>query len=304
MPRVARKKYSESVYHIMSRSISEVDLFLSDEDKNYYLYLLKRYCEKYHSSIYAYCLMDNHVHVYLNPRGVDISKFMHCLNNAYVSYFNRTHKRHGHLFQGRFASCIVTNDTYSLTLSAYIHNNAKDIPGYNGREEEYPYSSYGIYLGLRNDINGLVDMDFILKQFSRDADRAREKYKAFTSSMRDTGIMKELDNDIIKAYTENEYRSEKSYIPRDNNTETIIQKLYRALGETQMDSLKAKYHRDKSKLRALAAYAMRVLCGCTYKDICKIIENMSLSGVASLIEKGYKLYKEENRYREIFSALV
>ena len=304
MPRVARRKSSESVYHVMSRSISEIDLFSCDEDKNYYLYLLKRYCNKFHSSIYAYCIMDNHMHLYLNPRGVDISKFMHCLNSAYVSYFNRRYKRHGHLFQGRFASFIVTNDTYSLTLSAYIHNNAKDIPGYSGREEEYPYSSYGVYLGLRKDINGLVDTDFILKQFSSDPVRAREKYKAFTFSKRDTGIMKEIDTDILKAYTENEYRSEKFCIPRENNAESIIHKVCKALGEGHVEGLKAKYHRDKSRLRAFAAYVMRILCGCTYKDICKFLGNMSLSGVVSLTEKGYRLYKEEDKYKEAFSMLL
>jgi REP element-mobilizing transposase RayT len=67
MPRSARKKASEALYHIMSRSISEVDLFARDEDKHYYLSLLRRYCGKYHASIYAYCIMDNHVHLYLNP---------------------------------------------------------------------------------------------------------------------------------------------------------------------------------------------------------------------------------------------
>lgn len=41
MPRAARKKSAESMYHIMSRSISEIDLFRDDEDKAKYLYLLK-----------------------------------------------------------------------------------------------------------------------------------------------------------------------------------------------------------------------------------------------------------------------
>ncbi|MDH7565318.1 MAG: transposase, partial [Clostridiales bacterium] len=137
MPRAARKKSGGSMYHVMSRSISEIDLFRCDEDKAYYLTLLKRYTEKYYCKIYAYCLMNSHVHLYINPCGFDISSFMLSLNTAYVTYYNRRYQRHGHLFQGRFASTIVDNDTYSLTLSAYIHNNAKDLPDYAGKEELY-----------------------------------------------------------------------------------------------------------------------------------------------------------------------
>jgi len=304
MPRVARKKSSEALYHIMCRSISEVDLFSSNEDKLYYLELLKKYCEKYHSSIIAYCIMDNHVHLYINPRGEDVSTIMHSLNSAYVSYFNRRYKRHGHLFQGRFASCMITSDTYSLTLSAYIHNNAKDIPGFSGREEEYPYSSYGIYTGLRQNKDGFVDTQFIMQQFSLDQSRAREKYRAFVTSMRDTGIMKEIDEDIIRAYTDNEYRSEKKFINREKIPEAIVERLCGMLGETRPQDLILKYRRDKSSLRAFITYVMRVLCGCTYRRICEIIGNLSLSAVVRLTGEGYRLYKEDKRYSDAFTALI
>ncbi|RCX07077.1 REP element-mobilizing transposase RayT, partial [Anaerobacterium chartisolvens] len=231
MPRAARKKSEECMYHVMSRSISEIDLFQCDEDKDYYLALLKRYKDKYYCRIYAYALMDNHVHIYINPCGYDISLFMRCLNNAYVAYFNRKYNRHGHLYQGRFASSIVDSDTYSLTLSAYIHNNPKDLPEYAGREELYRYSSYGIYTGLRKDLEEVIDVSFILAHFGRDKKAAREKYRAFTESMKETGIMKEVDNNILRAYTENVYNSEKSYIVRNRMPEEIIQRIGQFLGE-------------------------------------------------------------------------
>jgi hypothetical protein len=236
--------------------------------------------------------------------GVDVSTFMHGLNSAYVSYFNRRYKRHGHLFQGRFASKIVTGDTYSLTLSAYIHNNSKDISGYNGREEEYPYSSYGIYTGLRDDKEGFIDTSFILKQFSSDASRAREKYKAFVEIMRDTGIMKEIDTEILRQYTQNEYRSEKRHITREKSTDRVIQKACELLGESQPESIRLKYQREKSSLRAFIAYIMRVLCGCTYKKICETIGNLSLSGVVRLSREGYRLYTQYKIYRDVFGALI
>ena len=304
MPRAARKKSEECMYHVMSRSISEVDLFQCDEDKDYYLGLLKRYIEKYHCKIYAYALMDNHVHFYINPCGYDISLFMRCLNNAYVSYYNKRYQRCGHLFQGRFASTIVDNDTYSLTLSAYIHNNPKDLPGFAGKEEHYRYSSYGIYTGLRKDAEGIVDTEFILSHFSNDEKSAQQKYRAFTESMRETGIMKEVDNNITKAYTENVYSSEKRYIVRNRAPEEIIHKVGELLGERLPQGIRAKYSRETSKFRAFAAYVMRALCGYTYKNICEYIGNISMSGVSRLSNKGYRLLDENERYRKAFDLLI
>ena len=161
MPRKSREKHNRAIYHIMCRSISEILLFRDNDDKFYYLSLLKKNTDKYKCSIYAYCLMDNHLHLHLDPKGYDISKFMHSINTAYVLYYNKKYKRHGHVLQERFQSRILDSDRYNLAVSAYIHNNPKNIEVYTGREEEYKYSSYGIYLGLRKDEHKLVDINFI-----------------------------------------------------------------------------------------------------------------------------------------------
>ncbi|RCX19422.1 REP element-mobilizing transposase RayT [Anaerobacterium chartisolvens] len=304
MPRAARKKSVECTYHVMSRSISEIDLFQCDEDKDYYLALLKKYKDKYCCKIYAYALMDNHVHVYINPCGYDISLFMRCLNNAYVAYFNRRYNRHGHLYQGRFGSTIVDSDTYSLTLSAYIHNNPKDLPDYAGKEELYRYSSYGIYTGRRKDLEGIVDVSFILAHFGGDKNAAREKYRAFTESMRETGIMKEVDNSIIRAYTENVYNSEKSYIVRNRTPEEIVQRVGQLLGERLEEALRRKHSRETSKVRAFVTYIMRILCGYTYKSICKYMGNMSTGGVTRLSNEGFRLLKKNIQYNNAFNSLI
>ena len=304
MPRAARKKSKDAMYHVMSRSISEIDLFQCDEDKEYYLMLLKKYNEKYQCRIYSFILMDNHVHIYINPCGADISSFMQSLNTAYVCYYNKRYKRHGPLFQGRFGSKIVDNNTYSLTLSAYIHNNAKDLPSYAGKEEYYAYSSYGIYLGLMEDTYKIVDTEYILRLFSKNKIRSQQKYKAFVESMKDTGIMKEVDENIMVAYTENEYICEKYYIVRDRSTDEIIDKIEEALGEKLPGWLRLKYSREASKIRAFATYVMRILCGYTYKDLCKYIGNMSISGISRLSNEGFKLIKECKRYQNAFNCLI
>jgi REP element-mobilizing transposase RayT len=73
MPRMARLKDKESIYHVMVRSIKEVNLFESDDDKIRYLEIVKRYMEKYKFKVYAYCLMLNHGHLMIDANGADIS---------------------------------------------------------------------------------------------------------------------------------------------------------------------------------------------------------------------------------------
>jgi hypothetical protein len=208
------------------------------------------------------------------------------------------------LFQGRFASSIVDNDTYSLTLSAYIHNNAKDLPGYAGKEEMYQYSSYGIYTGYRKDIDGLLDTGFLLEIFSKDASSARNKFRSFTESMRDTGIMKEIDENIMRSYTENEYRSEKQQVKRYERPDELLSKISKLLGENIPDEIKTKHSRETSKNRAFAIYVMRALCGYTYKKICESVGNMSMSGVSRLSSEGFKLLTREPTFKNAFNSLI
>ena len=130
MPRCARVKEKDAIYHVMVKSITEIPLFKKDDDKNEYLNLMKKYQTIYGFKVYAYCIMSNHAHFIIDPRGADISKIMHGLNFKYAQTFNKNNKRNGHLFQDRFKSKIVKTDRYLLILSAYIHNNPLKIKGY------------------------------------------------------------------------------------------------------------------------------------------------------------------------------
>ena len=91
MSRAARIKNPDGIYHVMARSIPEFDLFPSDEDKSHFLDLLQLCKEKYHCSIYAYCLMTNHYHLTIATNGYDISEFMKSLNLRYVKYINKVY---------------------------------------------------------------------------------------------------------------------------------------------------------------------------------------------------------------------
>ena len=116
MARKARLKSGDAIYHIMCKSISEVNLFRDSEDKEKYLSLTKKYKKLYNVKIYGYCLMDNHAHLLIDANGADISKVMHGINFSYAMYFNKKYEREGHLFKDRFKSKIVDNDRYLKTF--------------------------------------------------------------------------------------------------------------------------------------------------------------------------------------------
>lgn len=304
MPRRARQKNNESIYHIMCRSVSEFLLFRDDQDKKYYLELLKRYTDKYKCKVYAYCMMSNHLHLHLDPAGYDISKFMLCTNIAYVRYYNKKYNRHGPVFQERFESRILDSDEYNLAVSAYIHNNAKDIEGYAGREEEYPFSSYGIYLGIRKDILGLVDTGFITSLFnSRNSDRFVQRYREFVSHHRDVGTTAQKARQFSNAI-ENEYRSGRKIICREWHPSKIISYISDKLLINKPEGLMVKTKKRLLEYRALCVYSMRVLSGLGFRDICQYLYNMTTSACSTLCDRGYELTVNNSFYGGIIDELM
>ena len=162
MPKAARIKNPEAIYHVMARSITEFDMFKEDEDKNYFLDLLKICKEKYQCRVYAYCLMTNHYHILLDTNGFDISKFMKSLNQRYVKYINKKYRRRGHLLADRFNSKIVTNSEYALTVSAYIHNNEKTFLSTRIKYLNILFHQWEFILVNKKIKGNLIDTDFIL----------------------------------------------------------------------------------------------------------------------------------------------
>jgi REP element-mobilizing transposase RayT len=55
----------------------------------------------------AYCLMDNHVHLAIETGKTPLPRIMAGLQSSYRQYFNRRHRRSGHLFQGRYKALLA-----------------------------------------------------------------------------------------------------------------------------------------------------------------------------------------------------
>jgi REP element-mobilizing transposase RayT len=175
MPRQARVKGEYCIYHIIQRGNERKDIFFSDKDRERYLEIVRRMKDRYNFVMYAYCLMTNHTHLLINDNGNDISKIIQSINISYVQYINRCYRRCGHLFQDRFKSEIVDNDSYLLQVSKYIHNNPVKA-GLIREPRQYKWSSYTAYIGRNQDTNRFCEPERVLQLVSDKANKAKEGY--------------------------------------------------------------------------------------------------------------------------------
>ena len=177
MARPLRLSFENAVYHITSRGNRREQIFYNDEDRKKFLEKINETCLKYSFICFAYCLMDNHYHLFLQTLLPNLSEGMHYLNTSYTNWFKARHKIVGVVFQGRYKSLIVDENSYGVYLSAYIHLNpyradiVKDL-------REYLWSSYLDYVdGEKTSVR--LDTSLILKHFDNDLETARRKYEAY-----------------------------------------------------------------------------------------------------------------------------
>lgn len=148
MARQLRIDYPGAAHHVYSRGNQKLAIFLSDEDRFYFLKVLGDAFDRFGVIFLAYCLMPNHYHLMVRALLGSFSRALHLINTAYSVYLNKKHSRCGHLFQGRFKSILIEADTYAYELSRYIHLNPVRA-GMVRLPEDFQWSSYREFTGLR-----------------------------------------------------------------------------------------------------------------------------------------------------------
>jgi putative transposase len=138
--------------------------------------------------LFCFCLMPNHFHLMIQQLSERaIIEFMKSLTNAYVEYFNEKYNRRdiGPLFQGRYKAVLINKEPQFLCLPYYIHfHNPEEL--YKNETEknlirkvqDYPWSSYGDYLGKRNSKwiykKGIMEQFIETEKIQPDIETTRE----------------------------------------------------------------------------------------------------------------------------------
>lgn len=142
MPRPTRLHLPGIPQHITQRGNNRQSCFYAVEDYRLYLELLQAACRSHACELHAYVLMTNHVHLLLTPEYADsISLVIRDVGRDYVRTVNRTYRRTGTLWEGRYKSSLVDKWHYCLACYRYIELNPVRA-GMVRHPEDYPWSSY------------------------------------------------------------------------------------------------------------------------------------------------------------------
>ena len=170
----------DNIYHIYNRGVEKRPIFMDERDYSRFIRNLiifndsRRITNIEHKDIeqlaknrkllvdiLAFCLMPNHYHFLLRQvTDNGITEFMRKIGTGYVNYFNLKYKRVGTLFQGKFKSALIDNESQFIYIPHYIHLNPIDLTFPDWREKglkkpknaieflnSYKWSSYPDYIG-------------------------------------------------------------------------------------------------------------------------------------------------------------
>ncbi len=150
MARLARVVIPGVPHHVTQRGNRRLGVFFEDSDYEAYLALLRAWCAKAGTEIWAYCLMPNHVHLILTPSNPDGLRA--ALGETHRRYTQRINKREdwrGYLWQGRFHS-FPMDDRHLVACARYVAQNPVRA-GLVERAEDWRWSSARAHLAERDD---------------------------------------------------------------------------------------------------------------------------------------------------------
>ena len=192
MSRQARTKSSTGIYHVILRGINRQDIFEDNEDFLRFIETLSRYKEICEYELYGYCLMSNHIHLLIKEGKEPISQIMKRIGTSYVYWYNKKYDRIGHLFQDRYKSEMVEDDTYLLVVLRYIHRNPVKA-GIVSKMDQYEYHSYANYFKAGT----IIDQDLILAMFDSVHHKALQAFQKFMEVINSD---KCLDDDEVRKH--------------------------------------------------------------------------------------------------------
>lgn len=141
--RTPRKQCESGMYRVICRGVGKQLIFEDNKDRERFLALLAESGRRDSVEVIAWCLMGNHVHLLLHAPIEQISQCMKRICGSYAQLFNMRHARTGHLFQERFRSEPIEDESYLLTVVRYIHFNPEKAG--IAKQSDYRWSSYAEY---------------------------------------------------------------------------------------------------------------------------------------------------------------
>lgn len=285
MSRDLRIEFAGAFHHVMNRGYHHMDIFRSDEDFRFFINCLEEVFKSHTLVIHAYCLMDNHFHLFTETPNANLSKAMQRLQSRYAHYFKWKYEHVGKVFWKRYKSILVDTSTYGVDLVRYIHRNPLGHQVEN--LEDFKYSSYRSYLNIDSSPI-FLDINLILNRFDVNRSLAIQKLKKHTFL---DGASYWLPEDFIvgKSILGNENFIEriKEYLPETINEE--LAGLITLKKEDKVPVIKkfiSKLTVDFKLQKNLLIYALRKKTDLGIREIALMLgEKLSKSALSNRIRK-------------------
>jgi putative transposase len=188
MARIARVVVPDYPHHVIHRGNRRERVFFDDHDRRAYLAYLREQAKRTGIEFWAYCLMDNHVHFIAVPKKEDsFARGFAQAHKLYTRRINFKQEWRGHLWEGRFKSCVLS-EPHLYAAIRYVERNPVRA-GIAKKAWDYPWSSASAHVfGKKDNLlsnNFVPDIITDWKNYLLD-DRDDKNSRLFTSNA-DTG---------------------------------------------------------------------------------------------------------------------
>lgn len=339
MARPLRVDVEDGVYHVVTRGIDRNAIFRSDSDRKHWLMLMEGAVERFRLRLFAYVLMDNHVHLIVQTPDANLSQAIQWVKVSYSMWFNAKYNRVGPLFQGRFKSVLVdSDDGWLMDLSFYVHLNPVRLKMYGldkkGKKLEaagfkqasqdevkkrmaalrmYRWSSYRYYAGYARSIPEWLDMREILLRCPQEASLKfyRDEARRMVGSGHNLEFLDSLKNGValgsslfleqVRKFAGKPQRdvTGKKELRRKISWEGLIAVAEEVRGE----SWDVFGCRRGDVGRAVVFRMARQFCGMTLKEIGLAAGGVDYAAVSDRIRRYEKLKNQTDMEQQIASIL-
>jgi putative transposase len=143
MPRQKRIDEAGAIYHVINRGNARQKIFLKHEDYEAFIGILSEGLEKYPVELFAFTLMPNHWHLVLRPsKDGQMGKLLRWITATHSLRYHAHYQTRGegHIYQSRFKSFPVQDDSHFYVLCRYVERNPVRA-NLVKRAEEWRYGS-------------------------------------------------------------------------------------------------------------------------------------------------------------------
>ncbi len=150
MARMARLVVPGYPHHVTQRGNRRQKTFFCADDYRYYIELMAEFTRECGTSVWAYCLMPNHVHLVMVPEEEDgLRAALGEAHRRYTRYINFREGWRGHLWQERFHS-FVMDEAYLRATVRYVERNPV-VARLCRHPQEWPWSSAAAHIAGMDD---------------------------------------------------------------------------------------------------------------------------------------------------------